>query len=194
MEDFTYDESTHTYTLDGKVIPSVTQIIEEVIPGGWKADDWYLQRGRAVHACASLIASGIPFKHDPRITGQVSALRSFFEIVKPQVVEIEKAMGSAAYVFAGTPDLYGKISGVWSIVDWKGSMDVERVGLQLGGYSILVKENRGLEINIGYGVEIRQDGTFKMSEAINLRKARREFSALRTVYGIRQRMGLIGKA
>ena len=74
-----FDAATHTYTANGKVVPSVTQIISELLPMQFKCDDWYLQRGSAVHACAAMIARGANFDFDERISGQVAAIKKFLE-------------------------------------------------------------------------------------------------------------------
>ena len=50
-----FDELTHTYKLYGSPVPSVTQVIGEIIGSGWKAAEWYLTRGRAIHKCAEFI-------------------------------------------------------------------------------------------------------------------------------------------
>ena len=73
-----FNEAAHQYTLNGHDVPSVTQVLGDVLPG-WRADDWYLERGRAVHACAAMIARGEEFDHDSVIAGQVAACRRFFQ-------------------------------------------------------------------------------------------------------------------
>ena len=45
----TFDADRHEYRIAGRVVPSVTHVLGDLIPG-WRASDWHLQRGRAVHA------------------------------------------------------------------------------------------------------------------------------------------------
>ena len=185
-----FNPDTHIYTLDGKVVPSVTQVISEITGHGWQADEWYLQRGRATHACAAFIAQGKEFKHDERINGEVVALRKFFNEVNPIVYGQEIRVVSPLYLFAGTEDLSCRII-YDSLIDWKHSLDKIRTPLQLGGYSQAHKETFGKEINYGYGVEIHTNGTYKMTERINLKIPRMEFLALRTAYRIKERCGTL---
>ena len=41
----TFCEESHRYEINGRPVVSVTKILADLIPG-WKAADWYLQRGR----------------------------------------------------------------------------------------------------------------------------------------------------
>ena len=186
MVDLKFDEATHTYRLHGRIVPSVTQVISETIGTGWKATEWYLQRGKAIHACAEFIAKGIDFKFDNRIAGEVAALKSFFADVKPEVFAIEKIVGNYVFQYAGTIDLVCKIGGRWAIVDWKHSYDINKIGLQLGGYS---QANEPRLIDCGYGVKIDESGEYKMTPTIDLQTERRKFLALRTTYRIKEQCG-----
>lgn len=44
----------HEYSLNGERVPGVTQIISEILGVVWSCAEWYLDRGRAIHACAAL--------------------------------------------------------------------------------------------------------------------------------------------
>lgn len=185
-----FDEATHRYTLDGKPVPSVTQIINEVLGSGFgfiAADhgDWLKQRGRAVHHAAQLIAQGKDFEYDEQIAGQVQALRQWYADVKPVIHRQELMLFSTMYRFAGRPDFLGAVGRVKVVGDFKGSMDVERLTLQLGAYSILADDG----YNHGIGVEIKPDG-YRMTKLIDLKRARNEFLALRSVFSIRERLKL----
>jgi hypothetical protein len=184
-----FNEENHTYTIDGKIVPSVTQIIKETVGGGWSASEWYLTRGKAIHLCATFIAQGKEFKYDERLAGYVKALRKFFYELEPFVIGSEMAVGSQLYQFAGTLDLVCKIGGRKYIADYKHSIDKIRIPLQVGGYSQAYKETTGEEINFGIGIEIRENGTYSATDTIGLKIPRNEFLALRTAYRIRERCG-----
>lgn len=188
-----YDAENHRYTIDGIEIPSVTKIISAMLGCGWMAADWYLQRGRAVHACAALIAQGVDFTYDQQIKGQVAAIRRFFTEVNPRVVNYEEQMFSEKYRFGGTADLICKTGGRWTVIDYKASIDEERAALQLGGYSILAEEKYGIKIMRGFPVAIKDTGKYQMGTTINMRRARREFLALRGTYGVMNRMNILPK-
>jgi hypothetical protein len=177
------------YELNGKGIPSVTEIISQVLGNPFHyVDEWYLTRGRAVHKCAAMIAEGKEFKNDPRIDGQVAAIRKFLEAYQPEIIEIEEPKIHKVFRFAGTLDLLARIAGKKPrvIIDYKSS----RSGtdeIQLGGYGEL------WNINLGMIVELGQDGNFKASKIIELKKYRREFLSCRSVYGIMERLGLLSQ-
>ena len=172
----TFDEATHTYTINGRVVPSVTQVLSDLIPG-WHAGEWYLQRGTAVHACAAMIAQGIEFEHDPQIDGQVTAIRRYFAEVNPRTVEIEKMVFCDKYRYAGTVDMILENS---TVVDYKASFGAS-LPYQLAAYALAYGDT-----NYGYGVEIHADGTYKMSEVYDLRRYKQGWLSLLTAYGIRR--------
>lgn len=176
------------YTIDGRPVPSVTEIIREIIPG-WMPDEWYLDRGTAVHACAALIAKGKDFDADPQIAGYVAATRKWFADMKPEVIAVELKVESAAFQYCGRLDLLASIGGKRVVVDWK-SGPVNTTWLQLAGYSAALPREL-TPTNYGMEVVLHDDGTYKASPLLDLKRARNEFLAMRTVYGIKQRLGLI---
>jgi hypothetical protein len=182
-------ETGHTYRLNGKTVPSVTQIIKETVGCGWQTSEWYLTRGKAIHACAALVAEGKSFKFDERLSGYVAALKKFFSEMKPQLIGCETFIYSEMYQYAGRLDLGCKISGHRAIIDWKHNIDKVRTPIQIGGYSAALKEMTHEFFDLGFGVEIRENGTYNMTEAIDLRRSRNEFLALRTAYAIKEKCG-----
>ena len=186
-----FDQATHTYKLDGVKVPSVTQILNELVPIQYKAGDWYLQRGRAVHAAAAFIARGIDFDFNEQIAGQVAAIRKFFAEARPDVKFVEERVSSRLYRFAGTLDLAADLRSLRyqfrdALIDYKSSMSVDRTGLQLAAYSLCMVN----PISWGLCVVISEDGEYKMSGPMNLKNYRREFLALRATYAVRERLGL----
>lgn len=182
----TFDATTHTYKIDGGAVPSVTQVLSDLLPG-WQASEWYLQRGTAVHACCAMIARGVAFTHDPAIDGQVMACRRFFREVRPRVLvgTTERSLFSTRYKFGGTMDLAALIGKDRTIIDWKASFGAA-LPYQLAAYSILYQEVfRGCVINRGVGVQLNEDGTYKMSQVYDLRNYKYGFLALLSAYKIR---------
>jgi hypothetical protein len=179
----TFNEETHTYTLDGRPVPSVTTVLGDLLPT-WKADDWYLERGRAVHACAAFIGRDEPFAHDEQIDGQVKAIERFYYEVDPTVLAVEQTVFSPLYQYAGTLDLLCTFNRRRTVIDFKASV-TDTVLYQLGAYALA--EGRATH---GMGVEIRADGTYRMGEHRELTKAKREWLALLTAYNIRRKCGV----
>jgi hypothetical protein len=182
----TFDAATHTYAIEGRKVPSVTQVLNDLIPG-FKAGEWYLNRGQAVHACAALIAQGVEFEHDPAIDGQVRAVRRFFAEVKPVVLSVEKQVYSARYQYAGTLDLFGLVDLRTMVVDFKAS-ESAALPYQLAAYSIALPPEQ--LTRYGCGVIINEDGSYKMTKVFDLRLYQQSFLALLTAYNIRRQAGI----
>lgn len=188
-----FREATHTYYIKGLEVAGVTATIG---PPKWKADEFYLQRGQAIHKAALMIGQEKQFDYDPRIEGHITALRRFSHEVNPEVINCEEPLFSELHGFGGTLDFVAMIDGRRVIGDYKSSLEIERLKLQLGGYSILYEENRlerGLDgppkILTGVGVELLATGRYKMTELFDLRKPRREFLTLLSADRIRKRLG-----
>ena len=183
-----FDESTHTYRLNSIPVPSVTQVISETTGTAWKAAQWYLDRGRAIHKCAEFITQKKEFKFDPRLAGYVAALKRFFAEVKPELFPncSEMRVVSVKNMFAGTLDLACRIGTRNIIIDFKHSVDKIRIPLQLAGYSIAISEQSTKNFDFGVGVQIKESGEYSMTEIIDLRRDRYRFLALLTTYRIKE--------
>ena len=184
-----FDEASHTYTLAGRRVPSVTQVLADLIPG-WQASEWYLDRGKAVHACAAMIAQGVPFEHDPIISGQVAACRRFVREVCPVFHAVERRVCSRRYQYAGTMDalmlLKGTRGGV--VLDWKASI-AKSLPYQLAAYATAYTEETAVSIRWGAGVMLKDDGTYRMTEIYDLRRYAQKWLGLLAAYGVRRECG-----
>ena len=183
-----FDEETHTYTINGIKVPSVTEVIENLLGASWYTTDFYLQRGSAVHVAAKFIAQEKLFEYDKRIEGYVKALKLFFKEVNPTVIKVETQMFSTKFSFGGTLDLVGKISNKIFIFDFKNSYEKQRLTLQLGAYSLLYEETFYRILTNGLGVKLANTGKYSLSENFDLKVARREFLALRTSFDLKKRI------
>ena len=98
---------------------------------------------------------------------------------------------SRKYRFAGTFDLLARVDKRLFLFDYKGTISIERAALQLAGYSIGIDEDGTLpNFTNGIGIEIREDGNYKMTAPIKLANYQREFLALRATYAVRERLNL----
>jgi len=184
--DCQFDPNSHTYTIGSRRVPHVTQVLDDLLPG-YHASDWHLQRGRAVHACAALIATGQAFEHDPRIAGQVEAVRRFLREVKPEIIAVEQHVYSTMYHYAGTLDLLAGIQRREVVIDYKASLTPSTI-YQLAAYALTLDD-----VNWGMGVEIHEDGSYRCSELLSLKRAKQEWLALLTAHNIRVRLGYTNK-
>ena len=178
-----FDPESHTYTIGGRRVPSVTDVLSDLLPC-WQASEWYLERGRAVHACAAMIARKQGFEHDPQILGQVQALQRFWAEVKPELPVVEMQVYSQRYLYGGTLDLVATMGIKRVVVDYKASPSPATV-YQLAAYSLAYEEMGGMSVPWGCEVVITEDG-YKMGAMVNLNRAQREWLMLLAAHKIRQ--------
>lgn len=184
---FRFDPTAHAYFINNRPVPSVTQVMADVIPG-WRAADWYLQRGIAVHACAAMIAQGLEFEHDERIAGQVGACRRFFADTCQHVkTDAEVPVYSVIYQYAGTLDLVVKLHERWTIIDYKATL-TDAVPIQMAAYALAHEEMGYGKVSHGLGVQLNDDGSYKCTEPYQLSRYKAEWLALLTAYNIRRRL------
>ena len=182
----TFEPIAHKYHIAGRPVPSNTQMIRAILGDAiWSASDWHMNRGRAVHAAAAFIARGKQFEHDPQIAGQVAACRLFFAENDIEVLEVEQPIYSTLYQFAGMLDLHCLFKKRDTIIDWKSALS-EVAEIQVGGYAIERPNAKW-----GLIVALKENGRYKAGNMFRLAQRKNEFLALRSVYGMRQRLGLI---
>ena len=164
-----FDPAAHRYTVNGKIVPSVTQIISAV--GLYEYD--YVsretlaiaaERGRHVHTMIEWYEHGELdlTSIDPELQGYFDAYLSMKEaqVIPEKADLIEHRAYSAKYGYAGTLDMLFKAER-W-IHDHKTGEESPVHGLQLSGYWLELhpdfndKPNR---LTCGY---YRKDGTYKL--------------------------------
>lgn len=179
MSKVQFDEATHTYTLDGKELPSVTHIIRYLAVDKANNADPNMaliarERGSAVHEATVMydysgeIPDDFPAEYAPYLEAYVQFVRDY----KPGWELIEHQMGNKTLVFAGTLDRFGLIDGEYAILDIKTSykVDMPSLSAQLTAYrSLLYKEylpakwdeilEKGLNL---YGLQLMRDGKYRL--------------------------------
>lgn len=188
--ELTFDCESHTYTLNGRVCPSVTQIIASHVKG-WQAGDFYLQRGSAVHKAVALaLEDRLDWTSlDPRIEGRTRAILNFIRDTKLRPVEIERRLGSSIYRYAGCVDLLAEDEeGGLTVVDYKSSFEPSAV-IQCGGYSKLIELNSLGVSNRGAVVVCSDLADYKVHwiTKAELRNAAHVFLAMLSVYGWKEK-------
>ena len=164
-----FDESTHTYTLDGVVLPSVTHICR-FLSYDYKSDRPWLaeaaaRRGTAVHEACALIDYGEEPEETPEIDGYLKAYRRFLTDYSPNWSWIEHPMGDIGLGYAGTLDRYGTLNnGRHCILDIKtGQLHEPALRAQLTAYRTLLLPLPGCEIYM-YALKLSSDGTYLLQE------------------------------
>lgn len=165
----TFDDRTHTYSLRGLVIPSVTQVM-----GGVNQflglDEEMLrtaqERGTAVHQATVLWDRGEPFTARADLDPYLNAWLKFLDDVGFEPVAIEQVVHHPRHRYAGTLDRVGAIAGVMSVLEIKTSAILNPItALQLAAYKEAYNAGRPPERAKGrYAVQLRKDGTYRLHE------------------------------
>tara|TARA_Y100001951_G_C11185727_1_gene208556 strand:+ start:90 stop:668 length:579 start_codon:yes stop_codon:yes gene_type:complete len=135
-----FDEETHTYTLDGNVVPSVTSIIADILDQDYSnIDPWYAEFGVSVH-------KAIEYENNGELDeGSVSdeamvCLESYRNFVKESYLECivseQRGINRELWV-AGTMDMVCKLHNGVYIIDVKTGTKQKWHKLQTAGYSLL---------------------------------------------------------
>lgn len=141
---FHFDQETHTYTIDGEVIPSVTEILRRA---GLIDSKWYTPesaaRGAAVHTAIARewrdAQTGAGLEPIPEDVAPYLAAWWRFRSdchFEPIPTLCEAPQYHPIYRYAGTPDLLGVLNGRAVVVDVK-TGNAPTVGIQLAAYANL---------------------------------------------------------
>mgnify|MGYP001575772267 CR=1 FL=1 len=139
-----FDPINHTYTLDGKVYPSVTQIIDaaDLIDDRWYTT-FAATKGTYVAEATAFDDRGVLDESsvDAVILPYIEAWRKFRRDSGYVPLEIESPIVNTDFGFAGPPD---RARGMWSGrpigLDIKTGVAEDWHDVQVGGYSILTPD------------------------------------------------------
>jgi hypothetical protein len=107
-----FDEATHTYRLDGRVIPSVTQILSDMgeISEFSKQSPRARDLGLAVHAGCALLPDRLDWSTvQAEIMGDILSCMTWLERMKFEIEAQEQRGVNRELWYAGTLDLRGVI-------------------------------------------------------------------------------------
>ena len=148
-----FNEDIHTYSFNGVVLPSVTQIISEIMPNKYKGiNKRVLEEKAKFGTTGHKIIEGLDVsdlesaKNHVRTIENKSleiCLREYLRLVrkhniKPEAHEMRVHYG---YIYAGTLDMIAEVNNNLSLIDVKftSTLDKEYLAWQLGMYSLAVK-------------------------------------------------------
>jgi hypothetical protein len=163
-----FDAETHTYRLDGEILPSVTQVLKaaRLIDYSMIPQDVLrvaAARGTAVHQTLANIDDGLLSADEvpPNIQGYIDAARRFYQEAgfEPQLVEFRNH--HARWRYAGTLDRVGLMAGSETIVDFKTGLVLPGHALQLAGYLAMLSQPRKYR---RIALKLNDDGTYRVHE------------------------------
>lgn len=176
MDRLEFCATTHSYRVDGKTIPSVTQVLSVLYSFSMVAPDVLehaRQRGVAVHRAVQLdidddlVEESVPAE----IAGYLKAWRAFRAdcgLTQADFGEPERPLYHPALRFAGTPDITLCMNKRWAVLDVKTAADLSPVwALQTAGYRELINVNtpKGEHlIEDRYSLRLRDNGTYKLDQ------------------------------
>jgi hypothetical protein len=173
-----FDAATHTYTVDGRIVPSVTQIIGaaglvdyEGVPA-WRLEEarW---RGSAVHqACWYLDQQDLDWSTvNEQHRGYLDAWEAFQQDSGFQIRAIEQRLFNPIQGYAGTADRFGLLpvgqrEGVYdeAVIDLKTGELQPGAAIQLAAYAMCCPEPFKLR---RLAVRLKPDGRYVVKEYEN---------------------------
>lgn len=171
----TFNPENHEYRWNGKVVPSVTQIMARVgvreneeapfkpVSGGFFVKgDVASDFGKYLHTIAEALSLGKSVKYDPLMKPWVNGIKKFLSDYKDKITvqETETMYYSEMYRYCGTWDLGGLYKYAPLVLDWKSCTTLSKtVDMQTAAYEQLRKEKFGIKKNHHrFVVQIKEDG------------------------------------
>ena len=166
----TFDEATHTYTIGGKVVPSVTQMLDVLTYETYgKIDKAVLEyaskRGTAVHEATVDYDLTDSAEVDAEIEPYIEAYAQFVNDFSPNYFGIEEIVTDEEHRYAGTVDRYGMMNKRLFILDIKtiaspNRMTYIKTALQTKLYQIAIgDEYVGADL---LALFLKKDGTYRL--------------------------------
>lgn len=158
--EITFDEETHTYTdARGRVVPGVTGIIRAcgLMDTQW-SNEWYMQRGLAVHRAVELDEKGDldEASLDPLVVPYLDAWRRWRADSGYVSTAQELRIYHPVYRYAGTLDQTGILNGQTCLVDIKTGAYQPWWALQTAAYNAVAK------CRYRYSLELHGDRKYKL--------------------------------
>lgn len=182
-----FDVLTHTYSVGGRIVPSVTSRIQAaglLGPAATFFTHGAAARGTSVHlACLQLDQPTDPeLAHvlTPDERGYLRSYARWRDAMRPHWTSLEQPHYSPAYDTAGTTDRLGTLDGVPIIVDLKTGAPAPWHGIQLAMYDLLYdtvppRQRRRLAVHLA------PDG--RMAQTVEYHAARDYLHALALMKG-----------
>ena len=166
-----FDEASHTYSLDGRKLPAVSEVIRPISPDFTAIPPTVLERKRelgvAVHYACELYDSNELGDFDDEIRPYLDAWTDFLDQFNAEVVASEQRLHHPSLMYAGTLDRVLRVDGQVWLVDIKTSATAyPSYGAQLAGYALML-ESAGTQVDRRATVHLQANGKYWMQEFRN---------------------------
>ena len=186
----TFDEATHTYRVDGVVVPNVTSVLEDCGNSDFSmvpADklEAAQERGRLVHEITHFFDEDDldTASVDPDLLPYLEAWTKFRVHTGFTPELIEERVYSELYGYAGTLDRVGVMGhGRRALVDIKSGAILPAVRLQLAAYSYCLDE-----VMDCFAVQLKKDGNYSVHGPYDPTEYFSDFTAALKVYNNKRR-------
>ena len=169
MANIEFDEEKHIYTIDGRRIPSVTDICSPITDEHYGAINSAVlemasRRGTAVHEATEVIDLGSLPEDDPEIEPYISAYLDFLLDYKPRWQYIEWIGYNDDLNYCGTIDRGGKVGNEYWVLDIKTTASPTKENYiatccQTQAYAMMIEAERSCKRKILY---LRKDGSYRL--------------------------------
>jgi hypothetical protein len=167
MQELMFEEESHIYTLQGEVLPCVSDLCRFLHREIYKdAPSWAMEaaaeRGTAVHEAAQQLDStgtaDIPDEYAPYLQAYAAFLREH----DVEWMLIEQPLYHPQHLYAGTIDRYGIVDGFHTLVDLKTTYTIYKplCGAQLNLYRLMLII-RGYPVQRLAILHLKKDGTYR---------------------------------
>jgi hypothetical protein len=160
----TFDAATHTYRMNGEVVPGVTSILKPLSDFSMVPVDVLKAAsafGTAVHLACELWDKGVLDEEalDPALVPYLEGWKRFCTDHAVEWTLIEAKVYHPTMRYAGTLDRYGKVMGKAAVVDIKTSAELyPSVGPQLAAYKNAIPD--APPVTARMAVQLKADGNY----------------------------------
>lgn len=172
-----FEEERHIYTVNGLIVPSVTQIMRPMSAQSYFSVDKEVlkqaaDRGTDIHLAAELFATTRYRNCTPEVQPYFNSWLSWVEDVKPEFLALEYRFYHPALWYAGTVDCLANINGELCLVDYKSTAQINfaAVTVQDSAYEKGLSQH-GIEVKRRYVLHIRPDGYNRQRDFVELGNA-----------------------
>ena len=164
-----FDEEKHIYTVDGKQVPSVTDICNPITSEHYGAINASIlemasRRGTAVHEATQLIDLGVMPDDDPEVDAYVNAYLDFLLDYKPKWEFIEYIGYNEDMNYCGTIDRAGQVGNEFWVLDLKTTASPTKENYiatccQTEAYALMIGKDCICKRKILY---LKKDGSYRL--------------------------------